>query len=74
MPEHQSGTLVSVERERAEANELMKSGFAVAALGVLGAAVGSACPLCVVVAPTLVGAGAWRRWRLGKRLEDAKEQ
>jgi len=55
-------------RESEEANALLASGAGIAALGVIGAIVGGAvCPVCVVVAPALLGLGAIRKLRAAKR-------
>ena len=56
------------EDERKEANTLMLGGFGIGAVGMIAAAVGGAvCPVCVVAAPALLCAGAYRRWRTSKR-------
>ncbi len=48
----------------APGNDLLLSGLGVGAAGVLGATVlGAACPLCVVAAPGLIGAGLYQKWR-----------
>lgn len=31
---------------------------------VTGALFGATCPMCIVVAPVMLGAGAYKRWRL----------
>lgn len=48
-----------------EANTCMALGAGVGALGTAAAVAGGAlCPLCVVVAPGLIGIGAYKRWKL----------
>lgn len=41
-----------------------------AGVGILGAgaaaATGAVCPLCILIAPGLVGFGAYRRWKASK--------
>ncbi len=50
--------------QRQEANHLLGAGLGVGAFGVAGAiAFGSVCPVCVVAAPALLAAGAWKRYR-----------
>jgi hypothetical protein len=51
----------SLEKER-EANTCIGLGLGVGALGATAAAVsGAVCPLCIVIAPALVGFGLVRR-------------
>lgn len=39
-------------------------GLGIGAFGIVSTAlIGATCPLCVVAAPTLVGAGLYKRWR-----------
>lgn len=48
--------------ERSEANSCIALGAGVGALGALGTALsGAVCPLCVVVAPALIGIGVYKR-------------
>jgi uncharacterized membrane protein YebE (DUF533 family) len=58
-------------REKNEANTCMALGVGVGALGVASASLlgGALCPLCIVIAPGLLGYGAYRRWKA----VDAKE-
>lgn len=50
-----------------DANTCMALGAGVGALGlVTAAAAGATCPLCVVVAPGLIGYGAYKRWQASK--------
>lgn len=56
------------------ANEFLKAGLAVGAIGVAGAAIGAVCPICVVATPALLGLGAVSKLRamlLGKRAVQA---
>lgn len=53
------------EAELRNANSCMAIGVGVGALGAGAAAIaGAVCPLCVIVAPALVGVGALKRYRL----------
>lgn len=53
---------------REDANRLLMAGAGVGAIGVASAIVGAAvCPVCVVAAPALLGAGAYKRWRSRSR-------
>lgn len=55
---------------RGEANRLLLAGAGIGAIGVASAIVGAAvCPVCVVAAPALLGAGAYKRWRSRDRKE-----
>jgi len=51
-------------RDKKEANTCMALG---AGVGILGGAAapltGAVCPLCIFIAPGLVGYGAYRRWK-----------
>jgi len=56
-----------------EANALLAGGVGIGVLGAAMAAVGGAvCPVCVVAAPALLGAGAWKRWRASRRERDTR--
>lgn len=46
-----------------DANKLLAGGIGIGAIGVLGALTGAVCPVCVVAAPVLLGAGAYKKWR-----------
>lgn len=49
---------------REESNSYLTAALSVGVIGVVSAAVGGAlCPVCLVAAPALVGAGAYKRWR-----------
>ena len=50
-----------------DANALVLMGVGVGALGAASAAlVGAVCPLCVFVAPGLIGYGSYKRWKLSQ--------
>ncbi len=52
------------EAKLKRSNELLTVGATVGAVGVVGAVfLGATCPLCVVAAPALLGAGAVERLR-----------
>ena len=54
----------SPSAQRQQGNELIGMGLGVGAIGALGATVlGATCPICVVAAPALLGAGVFKRWR-----------
>lgn len=55
------------DTQRKEANTCIGLGIGVGALGAAGAAVSSAvCPLCVVIAPALIGWGVFKRATIAK--------
>ncbi|MFZ5440124.1 MAG: hypothetical protein ACOZQL_08960 [Myxococcota bacterium] len=43
--------------------DFLRMGLSVGAIGVVGAALGAVCPLCVVATPTLLGLGAVQKIR-----------
>lgn len=58
--------------ERAAANRLLGGGLGIGAFGALsGALLGAVCPLCVVAAPALVGAGIYEHIRASRRRKAA---
>ena len=58
-------------QELKDANACIAIGAGVGALGAAGAMVaGAVCPLCIFVAPGLIGVGAYKRWK-AKRGKDA---
>ena len=60
MSDHQNATSRSVN----EANQCIAIGAGVGALGLtVGTIVGATCPLCYVVAPSLIGVGLFQRIR-----------
>lgn len=58
-----------------EANSCIALGAGVGAMGA-GAAmlVGVTCPLCVVIAPALVGYGVWKRFSVNRERSTTPEQ
>jgi hypothetical protein len=49
--------------DKAEANSLITGGLGLGAFGAASAALfGAVCPICVVAAPALVGAGIYKRY------------
>jgi hypothetical protein len=55
------------DKLRKEGNQLLGLGLGIGAWGAAsGLVVGAVCPLCVVAAPALVGAGLLRRWQAGR--------
>jgi|GEM_PF-1666220 len=54
---------------REQARSLFATALGVSMVGVLSAAIGGAlCPVCVVAAPLLAGAGAYKRWLSARRI------
>lgn len=61
-----------LKNELRDANSCMAIGVGVGAVGAGAAALaGAVCPLCVVIAPALVGAGALKRYRLKNKKGDS---
>ncbi len=59
-----SATVKKISEDRRDANTCMALGVGVGAFGAASAALtGAVCPLCVFIAPGLVGYGVYRRWR-----------
>lgn len=59
-----TSSLAKSDPERAEANQLMGMGVGLGAFGAVSAlTLGAVCPLCVVVAPAMVGLGLYKRLR-----------
>lgn len=53
-----------VQQARDQAKGFLLSGAGVAAIGAIGAVLGGAvCPVCVVAAPALIGAGLYKAWQ-----------
>ncbi len=53
----------------------LTTGLSVGAMGMIGAALGAVCPVCVVATPLLLGAGVVQKLRavvLGRRAVHAK--
>lgn len=60
------------EAELRDANTCMAIGVGVGAVGAGAAALaGVVCPLCVIVAPALVGAGTLKKYRLKNKEGDS---
>ena len=58
------------KKERQIANTCITVGAGVGALGIASATLtGAICPLCVVVAPGLIGYGTYKKW-LGQKEND----
>ena len=56
-----------INEDKRDANTCMALGVGVGALGAASAALaGAVCPLCIFIAPGLVGVGAYKRWRASK--------
>ena len=52
------------EELREDAHKLLAGGAALGTFAaVSGALLGATCPMCIVVAPLMLGAGAVQRWR-----------
>lgn len=65
----------SHREEIRDANTCMALGVGVGALGAGAAALaGAACPLCVVIAPALIGTGALKRLSLAKSEHSKTEE
>ena len=55
------------EKAKTEGNQCIALGLGVGGLGAVAAIGATAiCPICVVVAPSLVAVGLYRRWTAGK--------
>jgi hypothetical protein len=55
------------EAFRQEGNQLLGLGLGIGAWGAAsGVLLGAVCPVCVVAAPALVGAGLLRRWQASR--------
>lgn len=48
---------------KSEGDEMIATGLGVGAIGVAGALLGAACPICVVATPALIGVGLYKRWK-----------
>lgn len=61
--------------ELRDANSFIAMGAGVGAMGT-GAALlaGATCPLCVVIAPALVGFGVWKRFSVNRQRATKPEQ
>jgi hypothetical protein len=57
-------SVIEGSKDKKDANTCMALGVGVGALGAASAALsGAVCPLCIFIAPGLVGFGAYKRWR-----------
>lgn len=65
---------VDGQQELRDANSVIALGTGLGALG-MGTALlaGTTCPLCVIVAPALIGVGAWKRIAAGRRNDAASK-
>ena len=64
--EEQSLTKES-NQDTKDSNTCMALGLGVGSLGAASALLtGAVCPLCIFIAPGLVGLGVYRRWRAAK--------
>lgn len=60
-------TVEESSKKKRDANTCMVLGVGVGALGAASAALsGAVCPLCIFIAPGLVGYGAYKRWRVSQ--------
>lgn len=59
------GTPHDLRNEQRDANSCLALGAGIGVVGTTSALVaGATCPLCFVLAPALLGVGAWKRYRL----------
>jgi hypothetical protein len=73
-PTHLEQDEDTAESERKDANSLLGMGIGVGAFGAASALLlGAVCPLCVVVAPALVGAGVYKRVRCKRRTKNDED-
>lgn len=50
-----------------DANQYLAAGAGFGIYGAISVAIGAAvCPICVIAAPTLLGVGAYKKWRAGR--------
>lgn len=57
-------TLNELDKDKKDANTCMALGAGVGILGTASATLaGAVCPLCIFIAPSLVGYGVYRRWK-----------
>jgi hypothetical protein len=68
-----SDSKTKLEEETRDANTCMALGVGVGSLGAGAAAIaGAACPLCIIIAPALIGVGALKRISLNRTPKDSK--
>ena len=66
-PIEQFSQVQNLKTEKREANTCVALGAGVGALGISAALVtGAVCPICIFVAPGLIGAGLFKRWNIKK--------
>ena len=64
----EKASLAEHDNDKKDANTCIALGAGVGILGAASAALsGAVCPLCVVIAPGLVGYGAYKRWKSGTK-------
>lgn len=57
-----------IQHNQREANATMAIGAGVGVAGTVAAVItGAVCPLCYIVAPGLIGLGAYKRWKIGSK-------
>lgn len=60
---------IKINDERRDANTCIALGAGLGAVSAgTGLVAGATCPLCVVLAPALIGFGAWKRFAASRRL------
>lgn len=60
----EESTVDQATKGKKDANACMALGVGVGALGAASATLtGAICPLCIFIAPGLLGYGAYRRWK-----------
>lgn len=68
MPKLERLIMEEIDRDKKDANTCMALGAGVGILGAASAALaGAVCPLCIFIAPGLVGYGAYKRWTAGDK-------
>lgn len=66
---------VKKKEDKKDANTCMALGIGVGTLGAASAVLtGVVCPLCVFIAPGLIGLGAYRRWWAAKMIRRISSQ
>jgi lysozyme family protein len=59
------------QEELREANSCLALGAGLGAVGTTTAILaGATCPLCFVLAPALIGIGAWKRYQIRRKAAD----
>ncbi|MCA9055681.1 MAG: hypothetical protein KDA75_17695 [Planctomycetaceae bacterium] len=67
--------LADREQQLHDANTCMALGAGLGAFGTgAGMLVGATCPICVVLAPALIGVGAVKRWTASRMRPDTTDQ